>query len=53
MWKNVFLFSGFPVLILGSVSAFVTFLTFVTVDGTQMPYDHLRVRNKIGHGGVS
>ena len=47
MWKKLFMFVGLPVLILGSVSA------FVTVDGTKMPYDHLRVRNKIGHGGVS
>ena len=58
MWKQIFFFVAFPIIVIGNVNA------FVMVDGTEMdpppyvPYDHLRVRtkvreNKVSHGLLS
>jgi hypothetical protein len=47
MWKKIFFFVAFPIIVIGNVNA------FVMVDGTEMdppayvPYDHLRIRTKV------
>ena len=47
MWKKIFFFVAFPIIVIGNVNA------FVMVDGTELdpppytPYDHLRVRTKV------
>ena len=51
MWKKLTLFVAFPVIILGHVQA------FMTGDGSAhrreefIPYDYMRIRNKVSRGG--
>merc|ERR1712055_623322 len=46
MWKNLTLFAAFPIIILGSINAFVLADESGHTPPEFIPYDHLRIRSK-------